>query len=175
MISAHFPGADGARSLESVKAISMLSNKNQTYCDDYEPLLLRSPGPRGGCMCNIYDHFVVPWCCIPCILAEEARTFASKHNYDPEYLLWTPRYNAVNMMEHAPTYVVHVLTCKSQPGLCKCGKPERDNSIETCRWCRMIASYNRDRRADLLKRIQEQLGSWAGIDRSDDSILCQLG
>jgi hypothetical protein len=73
--------------VEMVKTMGMLSSKEETYCQDCEPLFIETPMSKGWCKCTIYSHFSKSWRCIPCVLAEETKQISSKQSfkviYDP--------------------------------------------------------------------------------------------
>lgn len=73
------------REIELSKAIDMLSTKDQTHCDDCEPLFvdnrLESKLTEDWCHCTLYAHFVEPWRCIPCVLAEQTKLITSQQKY----------------------------------------------------------------------------------------------
>ena len=77
--------------VELKKTIRMLSDKDLTHCQDCEPLFIDTPGSRGWCTCNLLSHFVKPWRCIPCVLAEEAQIVTSQQDYLMSYDPGQPR------------------------------------------------------------------------------------
>lgn len=79
------PQEGTSHSVELVKAPDMVYTNSQTYCKDCEPLFVNSPGSREWCRCIMYSHFVKPWRCIPCVLAEETRQIASQQKYTVTY------------------------------------------------------------------------------------------
>lgn len=76
---------DSTRQVELVKAIRMLHMRDQTHCRECEPLIVDSRLSREWCGCNLHSHFVAPWRCIPCVLAEEAHLVASQQKYTMVY------------------------------------------------------------------------------------------
>lgn len=54
------------------------------FCASCHPLILpRNAGVEDWCCCSVYDHFVKPWRCIPCVLAEEARAARATRDSGP--------------------------------------------------------------------------------------------
>jgi hypothetical protein len=76
---------DVTKRVELIKAIGMLSSKHQTHCEDCEPLFVDSLGSKEWCSCDIHSHFVKPWRCIPCVLAEETNLVLSQQKYTMTY------------------------------------------------------------------------------------------
>lgn len=61
-----------------------------TYCVSCQPLRLPFTY-EDDCHCTAYEHFVQPWRCIPCVLAEEAKSVTlgpkMQYIYDPKNIL----------------------------------------------------------------------------------------
>ena len=77
---------DATRLVELAKAIRMMwCNRYATHCDACEPLYVPSPRSAISCRCTVHSHFVRPWRCIPCVLAEEASLTASQQKYTIQY------------------------------------------------------------------------------------------
>jgi len=80
-----FPDKWLERKVQLVKAMGMSEIKDLTHCEDCEPLVV---GPRKKvvfCQCSLHRHFIKPWRCIPCVLAEEASLIASQQKYAVSY------------------------------------------------------------------------------------------
>jgi hypothetical protein len=82
---------DVTRCVELTKTIRMLSDKDQTHCEDCEPLFIDTPNSKEWCICNLHSHFVEPWRCIPCVLVEEAQLVTSQQNFATTYDPTQPR------------------------------------------------------------------------------------
>jgi hypothetical protein len=76
---------DVTKQVEMLKTIDMLSSKDETYCQDCEPLFIDTPMSQGWCRCTIHSHFTESWRCIPCVLAEEAKQISSQQSYTVVY------------------------------------------------------------------------------------------
>jgi hypothetical protein len=75
--------------VELLKAIRMYSIRDQSHCEECEPLFVEDLSSEGWCECTLYSHFVATWRCIPCVLAEETKLTASQQKFTvelrPEY------------------------------------------------------------------------------------------
>jgi hypothetical protein len=72
---------DSSAEVELLKAIRMYNIRDESHCEDCEPVFVKDQSLRGWCKCTLYSHFVAPWRCIPCILAEEAKLTASQQKF----------------------------------------------------------------------------------------------
>lgn len=81
---------DLTREVPCTKTINMLNMKDQTHCLDCEPLFLDGNN-YGWCRCTIHLHFVEPWRCNPCVLAEDTKLISSQQRYTVEYDPGEPR------------------------------------------------------------------------------------
>jgi hypothetical protein len=164
--------------VELLKTIRMYSTRDQTHCEDCEPLFVEDQSMRGWCKCTLYSHFVATWRCIPCVLAEEAKLVTSQQKYSVEY---NPGYrrDLIHMKVCLPhfqfTYEPALTDVELKTMICGCEKEEADRSTETCRWCGLISSYCYGRSDHHLRRVCEQLGSLTDLQRGDDPVLNQLG
>lgn len=92
--SLQMPSGELRRHVELIKADEMLGRfgrlKTDFKCPECEPFITDfSEDSDGICRCDIYEHFVGAWRCIPCVLAEETKSVATeqrfKISYDPEF------------------------------------------------------------------------------------------
>jgi len=96
------------RQVELVKAIRMLHMRDQTYCEDCEPLLV-NPGLKEWCICDIHSHFVESWRCISCVLTEETNLVTSQQKYT---MLYDPNeIRGRRWMYKRVNCALHVLLC----------------------------------------------------------------
>lgn len=91
MRDAEIEDEDVTSNVELTKSIRMLTDKDQTHCEDCEPLFIETPNSKGWCKCNLHSHFVKPWRCIPCVLVEEAQLVASQQSFVMTYDPTQPR------------------------------------------------------------------------------------
>lgn len=100
---------DATRLVELAKAIRMMwCNRYATHCDECEPLYVPSPRSAISCRCTVHSHFVRPWRCIPCVLAEEASLTASQQKY-------TIQYNPLKHQRHWMYKKVSAISCSLSP------------------------------------------------------------
>lgn len=71
--------------VELVKASGTMENKDTSNFQGCERLFVDSQGSKELCTCSLHSHFVAPWRCIPCVLVEEAKIFASQQKCTMTY------------------------------------------------------------------------------------------
>lgn len=163
----------------------MRSDVDGTYCISCHPRVL-SRDVAKTCGCNVYDHFVERWRCIPCVLAEQAKAASSgpktQYIYDPQDRMKSWQRNVTDGMirvRHATETIIDStgLTFCVQRQLCPCGNHIAsldDPFVNFCRWCGGTMGGDGSDQSLLETYFYPQFGSNDSA-RSNDPVLSQLG
>lgn len=75
------------RHVELIKADHIFMSARTVFkCPECEPVIFDFEEDSDQlCRCSLFGHFVFPWRCIPCVLAEEAKSVALEQRVKVSY------------------------------------------------------------------------------------------